>query len=428
MKVSKSAQSKLAIIIFNVLLVIIYLYANNFDSSILLYKNNAINWSSYWFGAIIFSEILMLVMSISKIVKSTQIKVIVTIISIFFIIFYFSSNPINIQQILNSHTPINWNYFWIGTFLAFLSNFLDGLAWQRILKFLDKRISAKDGVIDHLVGFSLGIFIPVAGTAELASKSVMLAKRYPGFTSEETVSSIAAIRTVFLITAYVAWGFLIVSLGMAHVLTPIETVVILVVVWIALTVVIYILISFFGNVNRLSSTLQYLERVSFKHNKIHTIFDVIKSWLENFSKSFNQIKKMSKKEIIVMMILVFSQNFIKWISVYFIYLAVLNLPFYIVMFISVAIGFVNLIPAGIPGLAGLREIATISGLELTGLKNKDQVILSALLQSASLYLFFLVAFIIGLPYWILLKPVKEERVYRDEMVNKEKLIEKADPA
>lgn len=425
MKLSRSAQSNLIIIIFNVLLLSIYLIANNFDSAILLYKNNALNWSSYWFVAIVFSEFTILVMTLFGIERSTQIKAIITIISIDFIIFYFSSNPINIEQILNSNTPINWNYFWIGTFLAFLSNFLDGLAWHRILKFLDKRISAKDGVIDHLIGFSLGIFIPVAGTAELASKSVLLGKRYPGFSSEETVSSIAAIRTVFLVTAYVAWGFLIVSLGMANVLTPLETVVVLLVVWIVLTVVIYILIAFFGNVNRLSSALKYLERGSFKHHRIHAIFDVIKSWLENFSKSFNQIKKMSKKEIIVMMILVFSQNFIKWVSVYFIYLAVLDLPFYVVMFISVAIGFVNLIPAGIPGLAGLREIATIIGLDVF-VKNQDKVVLSTLLQSASLYLFFLVAFLVGLPYWLLLKPVKEERDYLDGQLNKKKLIENVD--
>ena len=430
MKISKSTQSKLILLLINILLIIIYIFINNFDFSTLLYKNNSINWSTYWVVGILGNELLILLMSIVRFTRGTQVKISVTIISILFIIFYFSSNPINFQQILNSNTPINWNYFWIGTLLAFLSNLLDGLAWHRILIFLDKRITKRDGVINHLVGFSLGIFIPVAGTAELASKSVMLTKKYPGFTSEETISSIAAIRTVFLITAYVAWGFLIVSLGMAGVLTPLETIVILVVVWIILTAVIYILISFFGNVNRLSSALKYMERGSLKHHKIHSIFDVIKSWLENFSKSFNQIKKMSRKEIIVMMILVFSQNFIKWVSVYFIYLAVLNLPFYVVMFISVAIGFVNLIPAGIPGLAGLREIATIIGLDVF-VKNKDQVVLSTLLQSASLYLFFLVAFIVGLPYWLLLKPVKEERAIKniDEegVLNKNKIIENADP-
>ena len=117
-----------------------------------------------------------------------------------------------------------------------------------------------------------------------------------------------------------------------------------------------------------------------------------------------------------MMILVFSQNFLKWISVLAIYRAVLDLPFYVVMFISVAIGFVNLIPAGIPGLAGIREIATAEGLSFF-VKNYDQLWISTLLQSASLYLFFIVDFLVGLHYYLLLKTVKEPRVYEKSTID-----------
>ena len=417
MKKSRATQLQLLALILTILAIIVYFAINNFDLEIIHQGKGNINWILYWLVTFILVQMLIYLMIFKGLVQSTQVKIVVTIISILFIIYYFLNNPVNIQKVLNSGTPINWNYFWLGTILAFTSNLLDGLAWHRILVYLDNRISAKDGVINHLVGFSLGIFIPVAGTAELASKSVMLTKKYPGFTSEETISSIAAIRTVFLITAYVAWGFLIISLGMAHIITPLETIIILAVVYVALTGVIYFLISLFGNVDKFSSALAYLEQGSKRHHRI-------KGLLENFSKSFNQITKMSKREIIVMMILVFSQNFIKWISVYLIYLAVLDLPFYIVMFISVAIGFVNLVPAGIPGLAGLREIATIEGLS-PFVSDSDKLWISTLLQSASLYLFFLVAFIIGVPYWLLLKPVDEERQIKNKELNETKLIEKA---
>lgn len=425
MNKSKAALIQISLFIVTGLAILLYFAINNFDMQILSKGKSNINWILYWLISLFLLELLVLLMSLKGIGESAQIKIVVTIVSILFIFYYFLNNPVNIQQVLDSGTPINWTFFWLGTLLAFLSNLLDGLAWHRILIYLDNRISKKDGVIDHLVGFSLGIFIPVAGTAELASKSVLLGKRYPGFTSEETISSIAAIRTVFLITAYVAWGFLIVSLGMAHVISPLVTVVSLLVIWVLLTVVIYLLISFFGNVDKFSSALAYLESGANKHHKVKGLFDALRSWLENFAKSFNQITKMSRKEIIVMMILVFSQNFIKWISVYLIYLAVLNLPFYIVMFISVAIGFVNLVPAGIPGLAGLREIATVEGLSIF-VSNPDKLWISTLLQSASLYLFFLVAFIVGVPYWLLLKPVKEERQLRDGELNKNKLLENAE--
>jgi uncharacterized membrane protein YbhN (UPF0104 family) len=358
--------------------------------------------------------------------RSTYIKILITLLSIVFIVLYFMGNPIDFERLFNGENQINWNYFWIGTILAFVSNFLDGLAWHRILVFLDKRITAMDAVINHFLGFSLGIFIPAAGTAELASKSIMLSKKYPGFTSEETISSIAAIRTVFLVTAYVSWGFLIVSLGMENIISPEITVIALIGVWIALTIVIYILIAFFGNVDRFSAALNYLSRSSSSHKRAHGVFDIIKKWLENFSKSFQAIIKMPRKEIITMMVLVFLQNFIKWISVYYIYKAVLDLPFYAVMFISVAIGFVNLVPALIPGLAGLREIATAEGLSVFGL-TEDLRWLSSLLQSISLYLFFLLAFAVGLVYWLRLKPVKEERFLEQKAEIYDKMIEKTDP-
>ena len=110
-----------------------------------------------------------------------------------------------------------------------------------------------------------------------------------------------------------------------------------------------------------------------------------------------------------MMILVFSQNFIKWISVFLIFKAVLDLPFFVVMVVSVVIGFVNLIPAGIPGLAGLREIATYEGVDIVN-GNSIESWVASLVQSLSLYLIFLLAFLIGLPYWLFVKPTLEKRM------------------
>ena len=358
--------------------------------------------------------------------RSTAIKIIVTILAVLFIIWYFYSNPLDFQRLESSNITINWNLFWIGILLMFVSNFLDGLAWHRILIFLDKRITAVVGLIYHFVGFSLGIFIPVAGTAELASKSVMLTKKYPGFTSEETVSSIAATRTVFFVTAYVLWGLLIISLGLEHKIDPTMTIIALFFVWIGLTVIIYVLLAFFGNVDRFSAALNYLGKNATNHKRTHRLFEAIKHWLENFSKSYQEITKMPRKEIFLVMMLVFFQSFLKWISVWFIYLAVLDLPFYVVMFISVAIGFVNLIPAGIPSLAGIREIATAEGISLF-VTSYDQIWISTLLQSASLYFFFLVAFIVGLPYWLLLKPVKKERIYQEVSKIDKKTLENIDP-
>lgn len=346
-----------------------------------------------------------------KISKSTFWKIIITILAILFIIWYFVKNPLEIDAIVAKGDQINWEYFWFGTFLFLLSNFLDGLAWHKILNFLDRRIKTVDSVIANFVGFCVGIFIPVASVSELATKTLMIQKKYPEFTSEEVVSSIAAIRTVFLITAYGSWGFLIISLGYEGLIDIYFTLILLVVVWIGITILIYFVIQIFGNADKLNSAFSYLQKKSSEKSRLHGIFEAIKTWFVNFSKTFNEIKLMPRKEIIVMMILVFSQNFIKWISVYFIFKAVLDLPFFVVMVVSVVIGFVNLIPAGIPGLAGLREIATFEGVDIV-VGNSIISWLASLIQSLSLYLVFVLAFLVGLPYWLLAKPVNEERETR----------------
>lgn len=346
--------------------------------------------------------------------RSTFWKIIITIIAIVFIIFYFQSNPIDIDRVLEQGHLINWDLFWLGTILALLSNFLDGLAWHKILHFLDNRVKTIDSVITNFVGFCVGIFIPVASVSELATKTVFIQKKYPGFTSEEVVSSIAAIRTVFIVTAYGSWGFLVVSLGYEGIIDPIATVFFLLLVWIGITILLYIIMAVFGNADRLNTVFSYFQRKSHEESRLHVIFEAIKNWMEGFSKTFNQIKLMPRRDIIAMMILVFSQNFIKWISVFLIFMAVIDLPFFVVMVVSVVIGFVNLIPAGIPGLAGLREIATFEGVDravdiISG--NSDSVVAwaASLVQSLSLYFIFALAFLIGLPYWLFVKPVIEKR-------------------
>jgi len=338
--------------------------------------------------------------------RSTFYKILITIIAILFIIWYFIENPLEIDAILEQSSLINWDYFWLGTFLALLSNFLDGLAWHKILNFLNKRVKTIDSVITNFVGFAVGIFIPVASVSELVTKTVFIQKKYPEFTSEQVVSSIAAIRTVFLITAYGSWGFLVISLGFEGIISLELTLILLLLVWIGITILIYVVILVFGNADRVNSVFNFFQLKSSEKSRLHGIFKAIKQWVSNFSKTFNQIKLMPRKDIIIMMILVFSQNFIKWISVFLIFKAVLDLPFFVVMVVSVVIGFVNLIPAGIPGLAGLREIATFEGVDLI-VGNSPLSWVASLVQSLSLYLIFAIAFVIGLPYWLFARPTAE---------------------
>jgi len=335
--------------------------------------------------------------------KSFSWKFGVTLAVLLFIYWYFT-NQIQWDELQQASYTINWGLFGFGVLISLLSNWLDGLAWHRILYFLDDRITAWDALMAHWIGFSIGILIPVAGTAELASKTLILQRKYPGFPSEAVISSIAAIRTVFLITAYGVWGFLIVSLGAEGIFDPNDAVMnititafILLVVYIFLTIIIIALILFFGNADRLAKGIDIIGKPFQRFSSLKRFQVAIEGWLKRFAENFQHILKMPRKEKIIMLSLVFSQNFIKWFSVYIIFLAVIDLPFYVVMISSVLGGFVNLVPAAIPGLVGLREIVGQLSLDIF-INDQNLAFVATVIQSLGLWIFFALAGLVSIPY------------------------------
>lgn len=346
-------------------------------------------------------------------VKSVLWKTAVTLVALVLIWWYFTTQ-IDWKTITSERWDIDWTYFWAGTILALTAATLDGLAWWRILVFLDNRIKASDTLVVHWAGFTLGILIPVAGALELVVKSVFLQKRYPGWTSEETISSIAAIRTVFLVTAYGIWGVLILSIGFEGILSPLLTVVALVVVWLLLTVWIAALIYFFGNVDHLARLVEFLGKPMLRYPSLHNAYAKMKAWLERFATTFMYIMKMPRKEKGYMLFLVFVQNMIRWVGVYFIYLAVFDLPFFVVMITSTAGNFVNLVPAGIPALAGLRELVSTEVVKAFGV-DPNLSFVGAVVKSLSLWLYFAFSLIVGVPYLLLVKPLRKPRGPRPDL-------------
>lgn len=347
--------------------------------------------------------------SVQKFLKDQWLKIVITIISIVFIIIYIQ-DQVDAKAIQNlADKGIQWEFFWIGTALALLSNFLDGLAWHRMLKFLDDRISAIDALMTHWIGFSFGIFIPIGGAAEFIAKIAMLEKRYPGINSDEIVSSMTAIRTVFLFTAYIAWGFLLWSLYDAGAMDLVTTIIVTIIVFSLLTLLIFLLIWVFGNIDRLNKVIDYFHsKAGDEGSRLSKLMHSIEEWLIGFSVNFQQIMRMPRKEMSAMLVLVFSQNFIKWISVFYIYLAVVDLPFHIVMVSSVAGGFVNLVPSFIPGSLGLREIARTFSIDVF-INDKTTSQLAAIINSIGLYFFFALCLVFGLVYLALLRPSKHKR-------------------
>jgi len=204
------------------------------------------------------------------------------------------------------------------------------------------------------------------------------------------------------VTAYGVWGFLILSLGFEGLLTPFETGVVLLLAYIFLTILIIFLVLFFGNANRLSQGIELLGKPLLRYSSLEKLYAAIERWLRNFADNFQYILQMPRSEKFIMLALVFSQNFIKWFSVYLIFLAVVDLPFWIVMVSSVLGGFVNLVPIAIPGLVGLREIVGQWSIDIF-LQDPNLALIASIIQSLGLWIFFALAGLVSIPYFLLFK-------------------------
>jgi uncharacterized membrane protein YbhN (UPF0104 family) len=334
---------------------------------------------------------------LSSLLLAYRFRIIVTILTIL-IIYWYATTHVDWETLSQTAVTIHWEYFWLGTFLAVVSNWLDGLAWYRILNFIDRRIRAFDALMSHWIGFTLGILIPIAGTVELASKTAILKHKYPGLSSEEIISSIAAIRTVFLVTGYGSYAYLVISLGFEGIIDPFFTIILLLIVWIALTIFIVLIFVLFSNTDKLFSIIALIGKPIFQFIFFKNKLPVIEEWLNNFGNTFrNCIFKMPRREKIIMLLTVFSQNIIKWISIYFIYLAVVDLPLWAVMISSTVGNFVNLIPAAIPGLLGAREIVYQLSINFF-LNDSNLSLIAAIVQSLGLWIFFILTGLVGIPY------------------------------
>ena len=60
--------------------------------------------------------------------SSFWIKVIVTVISVIFVIWYFTTK-VEWEKLLQANYTIHWDWFWLGTILAIISNLLPFLSW-----------------------------------------------------------------------------------------------------------------------------------------------------------------------------------------------------------------------------------------------------------------------------------------------------------
>jgi len=334
------------------------------------------------------------------------------------LIFYLILEDINILNIVELITDANLLILIIGTLATFVAVLFDSLAWKILLGISSIRPSIPTVYRIQLASFSYGLLIPSAGAMEIIMRIVLGRKEFineeenRNATSGEILSSIVAHRLCGLIafipvSIFVAFAILayfddiVYNETKQHLPDNIAITFTLTISLLAIIIItLFILIAKAPNAAKKVFTLiltgiAYFPLIGkFAKNAIEPSEKII----DDFSIQFAYLAQNKFLSIIALVLAFFSQV-AHWVSIYFI-LQSIQIPILLdqVAAVNFLGGTVDLIPVGIPGMAGLKEI-TLSVFLKSGLGLNPTLSFSGSLLVQLVKFYFLI--IVGVLVYVL---------------------------
>ncbi len=264
----------------------------------------------------------------------------------------------------------------LGAFFTFFAVLLDTVAWKVLLGISSIHPSTTTVYRIQLSSFSYGLLIPSAGAVEVIMRVVLGKKEFINekenryATSGEILSSVVAHKLCGLlafipISVFLAFAILAYFSNITENLTGYPLPEGLGVFFIILISFISILaVSLFVLIAKspvtakkiLSTVLTGLSYSPLIGTYAKSTIEPSEKMIDDFSVQFNYLAK-NKLISIIALLLAFLSQVAHWVSIYFI-LHSINIPIFIdqVAAVNFLGGTADLIPVGIPGMAGLKEI------------------------------------------------------------------------
>lgn len=337
-------------------------------------------------------------------IRNNKLKLFLTFILILIIYIYFQD--IEWEVFFSNISNLRLEFFIISSIFAIGAFSVDGTIWYLFLKPLaQSEIKLIDVIGINFFSVMSGVIIPSGGAVDVAVK-LKYVNNSTSLSYEKIFATILAVRIIFIMTlyptmvifVYLLIEFDIVTLGLAIGLLTFSFIILTLLL--VLLIIIIAKVDFFNNklVPLIFYPLKRYERIQKLQNKI---LDSSVSFANSF-RLLNGSRKYWKP------LLVFTGIFwlIRFLAMYYIFLIVRDFPFHIIVLASTLGSFTTMIPAFIPGMAGIRDIVQAEILRLSNDVNEVNLLTSLMTQVQNIVLFLLSTLIFFLIIYKISKRVK----------------------
>jgi uncharacterized protein (TIRG00374 family) len=334
------------------------------------------------------------------------------------LLLYFILEDINIFDIFDTFLSANWVLLIIGASFAFIAVLLDTITWKLLLSLSSIRPPTLTTYRIQLSSFSYGLLIPSAGAVEAIMRVIMGTQEFVNedenrnATTGEILSSVVVHKLLGLlafipISVFIAFSMfdylseILVQLNYDPLPRDFNLVFVILISIMALVVIgLFVLIATSPNKAKglLSSLLNafgHLPLLGKQATNAATSSDKV---VDDFSIQFAYLAR-NKVTSVIALGLAFLSQVAHWVSILLILLSV-SIPISLDQVASVNFlgGTVDLIPLGIPGMAGLKEITLTVFIEV-GLGISTDIALSGAILVQLIKFYFLIT--VGLIVYVI---------------------------
>ncbi len=330
--------------------------------------------------------------------------------AILLFIFFLISENVTVQDFVDILGRINLFILITGAAFTFIAVLFDSIAWKLLLRISSIYPSISSVYRIQLASFSYGLLIPSAGAIEiimriaLGKKEFVQEEEQRNATSGEILSSVVVHRLCGLLAFIPIAIFL--SFAMFSYLSDMLTnfpggqplpedfgIIFVTIISIVSIVIVFffILIALSPNAAKkvVLTLLQGLGAFPYIERYAKKAMEPSEKIIEDFSTQFKVLAQNKLLSLCIFFLTFFSQ-IAHWISIYFI-LHSIQIPILIdqVAAVNFLSGTADLIPVGIPGMAGIKEI-TLKYFLQYGLKLEDKLAWSGSILVQLIKVYFLV--------------------------------------
>lgn len=293
----------------------------------------------------------------------------------------------------------------LGTSFTFIAVLIDTIAWRVLLGISAIRPSPLSVYRIQLASFSYGLLIPSAGAIEGIMRIALGVQEFDNeeenrkATSGEILASVLAHKLLGLIAFIPISMFVALALlAFFNVSSDIAIYFVLIISLLSVAIVIFfILVAKSPKTMKrvVSFILGQISIVPLIGNSAQNAIEPSGKIIDDFSVQFTYLAR-NKLSSFIALILAFFSQVAHWIAIYFILTSIPKLTISLsqVAAINFLGGTVDFLPVGIPGMAGLKEIALSISLDAILLNTELAASAAILLQLMKFYLVIVVGLLV----------------------------------